>query len=170
MTYSEPMGEDKLLDLIHKHTPIIYEEDEIELARALVGKVPKSGQCSCCPYIKVVNFNPNLELAMKVVDEQRQEIEKLKTTPELSREDLKSIIRCVDFSPFERGETSKGKLCEVIADALISKTTLSNSTRHKKALEDIVKHMNWSAGSNVHLSAIYRIATKALMEKDGDDK
>ena len=76
--------------------------------------------------------------------------------PSMSREDLKSIIRCIDFSPFERGEMSKGKFCEVIADALSSKKPETDwhkyykdiieqlrhddQSRYKKALEDIVKH------------------------------
>jgi len=38
-------------------------------------------KCAYCPYIKVVSFTPDSELAKKVIEELRQEIKELKATP-----------------------------------------------------------------------------------------
>ena len=72
--------------------------------------------------------------------------------PEMSRSEIKSIIRCIDFSAYDRAEMSKGKLCEVIADALLvfpaSETHSDFAEHNQMTLPLLAEHLGvelWKA-------------------------
>lgn len=46
------MSEAELYDIVHKHTPVIYTADEVELAKALLGKLGKvEATGNLCPSV-----------------------------------------------------------------------------------------------------------------------
>jgi hypothetical protein len=99
----EVMGEKEIQDIIQSHIYVNYEEGSvviagfIEAAKALSGRIAKAAKCEYCPYLKVISFTPDSELAHTVIEEQHKEIERLKK--ELDVAESKYFRNCREREP-----------------------------------------------------------------------
>jgi len=100
-------------------------DDKITLYR-LRGEMPEEKICRE-DYICVCNHNDSgsIECDMcrrlreskihnQAIDDITAKLEKV----EITEAEIKGQIRCIDFSRFENATMSKGKLCEIIAQAI----------------------------------------------------